>query len=599
MKWFNNLNMFKKLILSFSLIALILVLESFISVVQMNSMGKLTKNIYQQNLLPINQINKINRLTNQYRLILFQVVGEVDPAIMVEHIKKLKAKEQEIEKLVQHKALSDNKEDLRKFSEAWKKVGENTQEIIGMAENFAKEDAFDMANRDNRKLFDQANVIISTLILKLEKNAFKSYENSEQVQSDGLMIVLIIAIAGSLFAIVFAVIITRIITIPLARLSKAVLSSEQNGDFSVRANVDTKDEIGNTATAFNQLMEVMQSAFGDVNRVMEAVAKGDLTERIDNDYGGNLQGSSINEAVDMLGRSLKRVAITSDEVKTSSSELSGSSQSLSSGTTQQAASLQEISSSMTEVDKLTKANNKNASQAKQCTGQTIETVKKGNMQMESMLSSMKEINHTSTEITKIIKIIDEIAFQTNLLALNAAVEAARAGKYGKGFAVVADEVRNLAARSGEAAKNTTALIEKSIKEVENGVKNADQTAESLNEITDGINKVSEFVDSIAQGSVEQEIGITEINHGLAQVNNVVQQNSSIAEESASASQELTAQAIQLQQMVNQFKLKDYDEHRLVNHGKPLQTERAGYHSTINKLPVSEQGKLITMGNKDP
>ena len=345
---------------------------------------------------------------------------------------------------------------------------------------------------------------------------------------------------------------------PLEELSQVLSVVERTGDFSHRVSVKSRDEVGQTSEAFNFLMDALQEAIGNVNNVLAAMAKGDLSHNITGDYRGELSHLKVNtnNAIVMLGQLMSQVIEASQQVNTGAMELSRSSQILANGTTQQASTLEEVSSSMAEIENRTRANRDNATQAQQLTHQTINIVSEGNQQMESMLQSMQRINDSSQQVSKVIKTIDEIAFQTNLLALNAAVEAARAGKYGKGFAVVAEEVRSLAARSADAAKDTTELIENSIQEVEKGVQNADNTASMLEKITEGINQSNTLINEISAASAEQASSVGEINDGLTNVNNVVQQNSSISEQSASASEELSGQASRLQEMMNRFILSE-------------------------------------------
>ncbi|MCP4755945.1 MAG: methyl-accepting chemotaxis protein [Proteobacteria bacterium] len=352
--------------------------------------------------------------------------------------------------------------------------------------------------------------------------------------------------------------IARTFSDPLKKLSSALNEIRESGDFSLRPEAKSQDEIGQTVNSVNELLNSLQSAIGDIDQVMGGVAQGDMKRQVTVELKGNLDNlkRSINTSIDMLGSTISDVVIASRQVQSGVGEISTSAGSLANGTASQAASLEEVSSTMNEIGTQIKDNSENAIKAQQLTLETLDVVQQGNKQMGNMQISMQKINETSTNVSKVGTVIDKIASQTNLLALNAAVEAARAGKYGKGFAVVADEVRSLASRSTEAARDTTELIENAIKEVENGVSNSDQTAEILADIVIKVETINDLVGGIAAVSKEQNTGIEEINNGLTQINDVVQQNSAISEETASAATQLSSLTLHLQEIIQKFHLRE-------------------------------------------
>ena len=238
-----------------------------------------------------------------------------------------------------------------------------------------------------------------------------------------------------------------------------------------------------------------------------------------------------------------------EQVASASGQVAAASQSLAEGASQQAAGLEETSSSMEEITSMTAQNAQNAGQANALMAETIQVVAEANQSMGELTEAISEISRSSEETGKIIKTIDEIAFQTNLLALNAAVEAARAGEAGAGFAVVADEVRNLALRSAEAARNTSQLIEDTVKKVKRGSEIVFRTNESFGKVAGSSRKVGELVGEIAAASREQAQGTEQINRAIAEMDRVVQQNAANAEESASASEQMNAQAEQMKNFI--------------------------------------------------
>jgi methyl-accepting chemotaxis protein len=250
-----------------------------------------------------------------------------------------------------------------------------------------------------------------------------------------------------------------------------------------------------------------------------------------------------------INRIVENLNAGAEQVSSASSQISSASQTLSEGASKQAAAIEESSSSLEEMSSITKQNVDHAAQADRFMKESNEVVFKANQSMGELRSAMEEISKTSEETSKIVKTIDEIAFQTNLLALNAAVEAARAGEAGAGFAVVAEEVRNLAMRAAEAARNTSHLIEGTVKKIREGSTLVGRTNEAFSEVDKGVHKVSGLVSEIAAASKEQAQGIEQVGKAVNGLDSIAQQNAANAEESASASQELSAQAVQMKEIV--------------------------------------------------
>ena len=355
--------------------------------------------------------------------------------------------------------------------------------------------------------------------------------------------------------IILALVLLSVIARGLARPIRqgAQMAREiARGDLSQRLHLKQEDEVGVLAAALNDMAISLQQKAD----LTEEISRGNLSLEVPLASDKDQLGSALQRMTENLNALLSQVRATGEEILNGTTQISDASQSLSQGATQSAASMEEISASMTQLTSQTKNNADHAEQARGLSLSSKQGAEQGNRLMLEMVNAMAEIEHSGTNISKIIKVIDDIAFQTNLLALNAAVEAARAGQHGKEFAVVAEEVRNLAARSAKAAHETSDLIENSVLKTHNGTELARKTAGALSEIVAATTTVSDLVAEISAASKEQASGIHEINQGLGQIEAVTQQNTANAEETAASTEELSAQVAQLNHMLETFTLKD-------------------------------------------
>ncbi|MEG0942496.1 MAG: methyl-accepting chemotaxis protein [Angelakisella sp.] len=365
--------------------------------------------------------------------------------------------------------------------------------------------------------------------------------------------------------IIFIILASLVAAVISGKISRPIKQCAQRldllaqGDFtSPVPTTKSKDETGRLLQDLDRTVQSLHTITKDVSMHLKRIAGGNLATELTMDYHGDFAKLrvSMESILTGLNVTLSQINVSAEQVSSGSGQVSDGAQALSQGATEQASAIQELSATIGLISDKVQANAKNAQNAKNTADKTGQELTRSNAKMNEMITAMGDISNKSGQIGKIIKTIEDIAFQTNILALNAAVEAARAGAAGKGFAVVADEVRNLASKSAEAAKNTTALIGETVKAVGNGTRIADDTAKSILAVVDEAKLVISLVDEIAAASEEQASSIGELTNGIEQIASVVQTNSATAEESAAASEELSSQAQMLQELVGQFTLQD-------------------------------------------
>ncbi len=343
----------------------------------------------------------------------------------------------------------------------------------------------------------------------------------------------------------------------LSRLAQGELYCDMQAAPCDNDTRDLHDIYSEIAQTLRHATNNITTYITDLTTTLDSMASCDLTGFVTTDYQGDFAvlKDYINRIYLNLNKTLAEVSAAAGRLAIGTQHVSAASQDISRGAMDQASAIQELTASITEIAAQTQQNADAAKSANTLTSAAKEAAAAGNVKMQELQGAMAQISASSSDINRVIKVIDDIAFQTNILALNAAVEAARAGIHGKGFAVVAEEVRNLAAKSASAAKETASMIEDSIHRAQTGTSIAQETATSLGSIMDSVEQAAQVISQIALASNEQAIGVEQINKGIEQVSQVMQGNAAISQEAAATAEELDGHANLLSQMVSRFKLR--------------------------------------------
>lgn len=554
-KYFKNLKVGKKLMLSFVLIIVLYVITVVTSVMNFRDLSARMDKIYHE---PFSNaeasLNMIANMQGVGRSLAIMCV-DTDKLAQKDYLAKTRemiaAAEESLKLLTSGYTVDDEK--MTALTTQFNDLKSPRDTVLAYLEEGKAGEAF----KTYKNVYEpKADIVRSTLneITELcaadAKNSMDS-ANSRNVSVVGLM--MFIAALAVVFTVVVCFIITRNIIDPVNEVKKAA-NEIANGQLDLKLEYESENEFGELADDIRSTAEALSNYVAEIRRGLRALGNGKLNYHSHVNYKGDFVaiGEAMDEISGMLKDSMQQISSSAEQVSSGAEQVSNGAQALAQGASEQASSIEELAVSINEIAESVRNNADNAVKSSELADSMGTGISKSNCQMQSLLQSIEEIRRNSREITGVVKEIEDIAFQTNILALNASVEAARAGEAGKGFSVVAGEVRRLSSKTTSASKLTAELIAKNAEAVEEGIKAVDVTAASLRDSVENAEAVNTIVDKISLVSVQQADAITQIRKSVELISEIVQGNSATSEESAAASEELSAQAQILKDLVEQF-----------------------------------------------
>lgn len=560
----KNLSISGKLVLGFGSVIVLMIISSFISINSVNRISTQTK-LYSKHTVPgLQYMFKMQvdmRAASQYML---NAIVEEDINTANELLKK--ANEWGSDFLVELEAFkgvqrnNDLDSDIEEIYTVSQKASAARTRIIELLNNKNEENdakALEIYLKEYEPVVEEVTDILAKFEDIAKERADKQDATVESIINSTQILMFGSITISIALTLTMTYIIRKSILTPVKEIVR-VYDEMSKGNVQVQVTYKSKDELGKMAESIRKTNALIASYIRDISEKLELMSKGDMRIDINLDYVGDFAQikKAIENTVNSLNNTLHMINMAAEQVSLGASQVSSGAQALATGATEQAAAIEELSTTVTVIAEQAAANSENVRIATRYVEQAGKDVESGNDYMRQLTDAMTDINNASNQIANITKVIDDIAFQTNILALNAAIEAARAGNAGKGFAVVADEVRSLAAKSAEAAKQTAELIKASVDTVSKGTQLTAETAQILSDIWEKTRLVIDNIQNIENASTEQAAAIEQIKQGLDQISAVVQTNAATAQENSATSEEMAAQAETLHEEVGKFMLKN-------------------------------------------
>ena len=557
---FKNLEIQARLVVSFLIVVALMVVTGIVSSVMLSRVGNTLENFHDTSYQTVVNSWKGKRALSALRANLLQTTVEPDPVLSSAYISEARAEFQTFQEAIRalERTYTGDKANLTHLDALVQQATPMINNLYVYAERGDLDNGYAYLRDVYQPVANELRDMFDSIGTEADARATEKVSTGETSATIANVTVAVMIVISGVVSMFLALSIAKGITTPVDEM-QAVTLAVSKGDFESVIQYRGKDALGHLADNMRNLTATIKEIITDIEMQLKAMGEGNFNVRSSNEamYLGSF--SRIQDAMTKLSRAVSetmaQIDISADQVNSGGEQISSSAQAMAQGATQQASSVSELAQTISGISHAVDETALHAQNAKVDNQAAHDQIEVCSRHMADLMGAMKAIEEKSLEISKVIKTIEDIAFQTNILALNAAVEAARAGAAGKGFAVVADEVRNLATKSQEASKSTSALIEETVKAVNEGSRISVETDESLKEVVIRAQKVMDAVTHISQATNSQSKDVQQVSTGIDQISNVVQTNSATAQQSAAASEELSGQAGVLKDLVGRFTLR--------------------------------------------